>query len=268
MLMLFNYINRSWGRLPPSKKAVIIGGTHGICLATAQLLLQQDVQILVTGRSSQPIDTAKRELGSNDRVVPCDITSLKDITELVHQVEAYFGPGEQIDLLFINAGYAHLDAFTDVTEETFHRTFSTNVFGSFFVAQRLVPFIRQGSAVVFTTSVANKKGIPVMSVYSASKAAMHSLVQTLAAELAGRKIRVNAFSPGFIKTPTMGVAGTPAEAMAAFEEEGVRTTPLDRIGRAEENAKAVAFLAFDATFTTGTELVVDGGLVSLQKAGH
>ncbi|KAL5358133.1 hypothetical protein BJX96DRAFT_163549 [Aspergillus floccosus] len=249
-----------------NKKAVVIGGTHGIGLATAQLLLQQGVQVLVTGRSPQPIESAKQQLGSNAHVVPCDIRSLKEITELVHQTEARLG--DQIDLLFVNAGYAHLDAFTEVTEETFHRTFGTNVFGAFFTAQRLAPLVRQGGSIIFTTSVANKKGIPGMSVYSASKAAVHSLVQTLAAELAGRNIRVNAVSPGFIKTPTMGTAGLPSEALAAFEEEGVRTTPLGRIGDPEEVAKAVVFLAFDATFTTGSELVMDGGLVSLEKPSH
>ncbi|CAG8903934.1 unnamed protein product [Penicillium egyptiacum] len=252
----------------PNKKAVIVGGTHGIGLATAQLLLQQDIRVLVTGRSSQPIESAKQELGGRAHVVPCDISSLKGIAELTRQVESYFGPGQQIDLLFINAGYAHLDPFTDVTEETFCRTFNTNVLGAFFVAQSLVPSVRQGGAIVFTTSVANKTGIPGMSVYSASKAAVHSLVQTLAAELVDRNIRVNAVSPGFIKTPTMGVAGTPSEVLAAFEEEGVRTTPLGRIGNPEEVAKAVMFLAFDATFTTGAELVIDGGLTSLQKPSH
>ncbi|KAL4894028.1 hypothetical protein BDV59DRAFT_201337 [Aspergillus ambiguus] len=218
--------------------------------------------------ASQPpsYSSNKKSKSCKAHVVPCDITSLEDIAELTRQTEAQFGSGEHIDLLFINAGYAHLDAFTEVTEATFRRTFNTNVFGAFFVAQKLAPLVRQGGAIVFTTSVSNKTGIAGMSIYSASKAAVHSLVQTLAAELVDRKIRVNAVSPGFIKTPTMGVAGTPPDALTAFEEEGVQTTPLGRIGNPEEVAKAVAFLAFDATFTTGTEVVVDGGLASLKPS--
>ncbi|KAF9892674.1 hypothetical protein FE257_001076 [Aspergillus nanangensis] len=242
-----------------SRKAVIIGGTHGIGLATAHLLLQHDTHVIVTGRSSQPIDS----LRDKAHLLPCDITSFDAITSLAEQTQDLFGSGPQLDLVFINAGYAHLEPFTSVTSATFRRTFDTNVFGAFFVAQKFAPLVRDGGAIVFTTSVSNKTGIPGMAAYSASKAAVQSLVLTLAAELASRKIRVNAVSPGFVDTPTMGVEDASAEARAAFEAEGPRTTPLGRVGVPEEVAKAVVFLAFDATFSTGSEVVVDGGLAFL-----
>jgi hypothetical protein len=99
-----------------------------------------------------------------------------------------------------------------------------------------------------------------MTVYSASKAALRSLASGFAAELLPRGIRVNVVSPGFIRTPTMGVAGMPETKRAAFEALGDRITPMKRHGAPEEMAKAVLFLAFDATFTTGAKLAVDGGL--------
>ncbi|GAB1198296.1 hypothetical protein APSETT444_007611 [Aspergillus pseudonomiae] len=103
-----------------------------------------------------------------------------------------------------------------------------------------------------------------MATYSASKAAVRSFVQTLAAELVSRKIRVNAVSPGFVKTPTMGVADASCDDLREFENQGVQTTPLGRIGEPIEVARAVLFLAFEATFTTGSEVTLDGGLALLK----
>ncbi|OJJ52964.1 hypothetical protein ASPSYDRAFT_82846 [Aspergillus sydowii CBS 593.65] len=250
-----------------NKKAVIIGGTHGIGLATAELLLNSGAKVLLTGRSKPPIETAKAQLGEKAHIMQCDITSLANIDNLISETKAIFGNSPQLDFLFINAGYAHLEPFASVTEESFARTFNTNVFGSFFVAQRFAPLVRDGGAIVFTSSVSAKMGFPGMSMYSASKAAVGSLVQCMACELASRGVRVNAVTPGFIKTPTMGVSGVTRDQLVAFEEEGSRLTPLDRVGRAEEVAKVAVFLAFEATFTTGCEVLVDGGLISFQR-GH
>lgn len=99
-----------------------------------------------------------------------------------------------------------------------------------------------------------------MAAYSGAKAAVRSFAQVLAAELLPRGIRVNAVSPGFIKTPTMGIAGASPEELAAFEQEGSELTPLGRVGSPDEVASAALFLAFEATFTTGVELAVDGGI--------
>jgi NAD(P)-dependent dehydrogenase (short-subunit alcohol dehydrogenase family) len=249
------------------KKAVIIGGTHGMGFATAQQLIESGAKVLLTGRSQPPLDKAKTQLGDKATIVQTDVTILSSIEQLVEQTKTAFGADPQIDFLFINAGYAHLEPFALVSQESFQRTVDTNLFGSFFVTQKFAPLVRDGGAIIFTSSVSAKFGFPGMAVYSASKAAASSLVQTIAAELAGRKIRVNAVSPGFIKTPTMGVSGVTPDDLVAFEAEGSKLTPLDRIGTPEEVAKAAIFLAFEATFTTGTELFVDGGLMNLQK-GH
>ena len=99
-----------------------------------------------------------------------------------------------------------------------------------------------------------------MSVYSATKAALVSFASGFAVELLPRGVRVNVVSPGFIDTPTKGVAGLSAEEREAFKQVGDSVTPMRRNGTAEEVARAVLFLGFEATFTTGAKLAVDGGL--------
>ncbi|KAE8371418.1 hypothetical protein BDV26DRAFT_298804 [Aspergillus bertholletiae] len=246
------------------KNVIIIGGSHGIGLSTAQLLVDKGAKVLVTGRSPAPIEAAKQQLKADAEIVPCDITSTAAISDLAQTVQSFFGAGQNIDLLFVNAGYASLEPFTAVSEDSFRRTFDTNVFGAFFVVQKLSPFLKDGGSIVFTTSVANQVGVPGMATYSASKAAVRSFVQTLAAELVGRKIRVNAVSPGFVKTPTMGIASASSDDLREFENQGAQTTPLGRIGESTEVAQAVLFLAFEATFTTGSEVILDGGLTFLK----
>ncbi|WP_434417745.1 SDR family oxidoreductase [Nannocystis pusilla] len=236
------------------KQAVIVGGTHGIGLATARLLLAGGAEALVTGREASAA-TARRELG--DRVVASDIADLEAVGALVEQVRARLGA---IDLLFINAGVAELEPFDRVTAASYDRTFAVNTRGAFFTAQRLAPLVREGGAIVFTTSIASTSGTAGMAVYSASKAAIGAFARVMAAELLARGVRVNTVSPGFIRTPTMGTASSTPEERAAFEREGDAITPMGRIGTPEEVARAVLFLAFAATFTTGTELYVDGGL--------
>jgi NAD(P)-dependent dehydrogenase (short-subunit alcohol dehydrogenase family) len=250
------------------KTAVIIGGTYGIGLATAQLLIDQGAKVIVTGRSASSTESAEKQLGSGALAVKSDLTSTSEESYSVLESSISSHLGSSIDLLFINAGYAILQPFTEVTGESFDTAFNTNVRGAFFVAQRLAPRIRAGGAIVFTTSVSNQSGFPGMAIYSATKAAVRSLIQTLAAELAPKQVRVNAVSPGFVKTPTMGVSGVSKDELVAFEKSGIDETPLKRIGLPEEIAKAVVFMGFEATFTTGTELLADGGLTQLQKVEH
>ncbi|AUG80446.1 short-chain dehydrogenase [Kitasatospora sp. MMS16-BH015] len=239
------------------KKAVIIGGTIGMGLATAQALVDGGAEVLLTGRNEKNLDAARNELGPSAHVVRSDTADLGDIEALGGVVEEKFG---DFDFLFVNAGYAQLGPFGQVTEEFFDQTFNVNTKGAFFTAQRLAPLLKDGGSIVFTTSIANDSGNPGMGVYSASKAAVRSLTKVIAAELLPRNIRVNAVSPGFIHTPTAGITGASAEMLAAFEAIGDQLTPMRRHGSSEEVAQAVLFLAFDATFTTGEELNVDGGL--------
>jgi NAD(P)-dependent dehydrogenase (short-subunit alcohol dehydrogenase family) len=238
------------------KKAVVIGGTHGMGLAVATALLAGGAEVLATGRNEGNIEEARRAAPSA-HFLRSDIASMNDISVLGAEVGQKLGA---IDFLHVNAGVAELEEIAAVTEASWDRTFNVNAKGAFFATQRLTPLIRDGGAIVFTSSIADESGTGGMAVYSASKAALRSFAKVFAAELLPRRIRVNVVAPGFIETPTMGVAGATAEERAAFMRIGDAVTPMKRHGTPDEVARAVLFLAFDATFTTGARLPVDGGL--------
>ncbi|UUZ90092.1 SDR family oxidoreductase [Paenibacillus sp. P25] len=241
----------------PWEKSGYHRGTIGMGLAIAKASLEEGAEVLLTGRNEKNLEAVRLELGERAHIVRSDTTNMADIAALGETVKEKLG---QVDAVFINAGYSQLEPFDRVTEASYDKQFDINTKGAFFTAQRLAPLVREGGAFVFTTSVADVMGYPGMGVYSGAKAALRSFAQVLASELLPKGIRVNAVSPGFIKTPTMGVASATQEELAAFEQEGNAVTPMGRIGRPEEVAKAALFLAFDATFTTGVEPPVDGGL--------
>lgn len=238
------------------KKVVIIGGTSGMGLATAKMLLGGGARVLVTGRSQAGLEWAQKELGEGALVVSSDARSLTDIDALVAQVKTEF---DTIDLLFVNAGFSIPTPLDSVTEAIYDEMFNLNSKGPFFAVQKFAQLINRGGAVVLTTSIANVKGLPGQSTYGAAKAALRSLARTLAAELVAREIRVNAISPGPIDTPILNKVFPDKNVVAQVREKTIGMIPMKRFGTSEEIAKAVLFLAFDATFTTGAELAVDGG---------
>ncbi|MFE6616343.1 SDR family oxidoreductase [Amycolatopsis sp. NPDC057786] len=245
------------------KKAVVTGGTHGMGLAIVRELLARGTEVILTGRNERNIEEARTALnGEAAHVVRSDAGSMADIAALGDLVKERFGTFDQ---LFVNHGIAQFAELAEVTEEAWDRHFAVNAKGSFFTVQRLAPLIRDGGAVVFTT-VANDVVFPGLSAYSASKEAMRAFAHVLAAELLPRKIRVNSVAPGYIKTPTMGVADLTDEERREFERQGDESTPLRRNGTVEEVAAAALFLAEQATFTTNVELAVDGGFA--QGLGH
>lgn len=238
------------------KNAVVVGGTHGMGLATAKMLVEGGARVLVTGRNAANVEAAAKELGAQAHALRSDITEMADIDALAGAVKERFG---EADFVFVNAGIGIFEPFEAVAEATYDRYFAVNAKGAFFAAQRLAPLVRDGGAFVFTT-VTPGNAAPGLAVYSATKAAVRVFAKTMAAELLGRRIRVNTVAPGFIDTPTLGVADASPEERAALEKIGDETTPMKRHGKAEEVARAVLFLAFEATYTTGAELPVDGGL--------
>ena len=242
------------------KTALITGGTSGIGLATAKMLVAGGARVAVTGRDPKVIEAARHALGEGALVLASDTAKLADIDALAAAVKSRFGG---LDLLFINAGIGRFSPLEAVTEAHWDEIFGVNTRGAFFTVQRVAPLLRSGGAVVLTTSVADETGMPSASVYSASKAALRSLARTLAAELLPKGVRVNAVSPGPIETPILGKAGLPQEAIDSFKAQMTETNPMKRFGASEEVARAVLFLAFEATYTTGTELVVDGGATQL-----
>jgi NAD(P)-dependent dehydrogenase (short-subunit alcohol dehydrogenase family) len=238
------------------KKVVIIGGTSGMGLATAKMLRHGGARVLVTGRSQAGLDSAQKELGNDAILVSSDARSLRDIDALAAQVKAEF---DTFDLIFVNAGFSIPTPLDSVTETIYDEMFNLNAKGPFFAVQKLAPLINRGGSVVLTTSVANVKGLPGQATYGAAKAALRSFARTLAAELVTREIRVNAVSPGPIDTPILDKVFPDKNVAAQVREKTIAMMPMKRFGTSEEIAKAVLFLAFDATFTTGLEIPIDGG---------
>lgn len=239
------------------KRVVITGGTSGIGLATARLLVDGDARVLVTGRTPSSLESARATLGAHALVVDSDAVS--GIDKLVDRVESELGG---VDLLVLNAGGTDAATVADTDEAMYDRLFELNAKAPFFTMQKFLPLLRAGSAVVLTTSVSNTKGIATTSVYSATKAALRSMTRTFARELLDRGVRVNAVSPGPIDTGILERT-MPAEAAREFLEQIKADNPMRRFGLPEEVAKAILFLGFDATYTTGTELLIDGGASDL-----
>lgn len=240
-----------------NKRVVITGGTSGIGLATAQALVTGGARVLVTGRTPASLEKARATLGPRAIVQASD--AVADIDTLVSRVSRELGA---VDLLVLNAGGTAASTVDDTTEALYDNLFELNTKAPFFTLQKFLPLMPAGGSVVLTTSVSNTKGIATTSVYSATKAALRSMTRTFARELVDRGIRVNAVSPGPIDTGILERT-MPVEAAREFLEQIKATNPMRRFGEPEEVAKAILFLGFDATYTTGTELLVDGGASDL-----
>lgn len=239
------------------KRVVITGGTSGIGLATAKVLLSRGARVLVTGRTPASLEKARAALGPGAIVAASDAVS--DIDALVARVAGEFGG---VDLLVLNAGGTAAAMVEDTSEAMYDDLFALNAKAPFFTMQKFLPLLPTGSAVVLTTSVSNTRGIASTSVYSATKAALRSMTRTFAGELIDRGIRVNAVSPGPVDTGILERTMS-AEAAREFIDQRKAENPMGRFGDPEEVAKAIIFLGFDATYTTGAELLVDGGASDL-----
>ena len=244
-----------------NKVAVVTGGSSGIGLATARRFIADGAQVVITGRNTEALDAAVAELGDRATGIRGDVANPEDLDRLFAQVREQFG---RVDVLFANAGIAPFVPFEAVTEEHFDVLFNINVRGLFFTVQKALPLLSEGASVILNASVVAQSGLPNTSIYSATKAAVRSLGRTLAAELSPRGIRVNVVSPGLIETPLVGKLGLSQEEIDAFAAQVVQQTPLGRLGKPEEIAATVAFLASaDASYFTGADLVADGGMIQV-----
>lgn len=240
------------------KVAVVTGGNSGIGLASAQRLQQEGARIAISGRSQKTLDEAAKILGNDALVIQADVSKLPEIDKLFSAVTAKFA---KIDVLFVNAGVAKFAPFAEFTEAAYDELFDINAKGAFFSVQKALPHLNDGASIILNTSVASHIGNPTGVAYGATKAAMRSFVRGLAADLAGRNIRVNAVAPGPIETPIFGRVGLSKEQIDQAVQGFIAGTPLKRIGKPEEVAGAVAFLASsDSSYVTGIELSVGGGI--------
>jgi NAD(P)-dependent dehydrogenase (short-subunit alcohol dehydrogenase family) len=238
------------------KIALITGGTSGIGAATARLFQAEGATVIVTGASENSVNAARQTMPGIEVVH----SNAGDTQAAQQLVQAVAQKHTKIDVLFVNAGIARVAAAADTEERQFDELFATNVRGPYFLLKHAIPVLSEGASIILTSSAGALRGIPGLSAYSASKAALRSLGITLSVELAPRKIRVNTITPGPINTPIGGKMGLTPEQMAGFGEMIARV-PLGRPGEAEEIAAAALYFASDdSRFTTGTELVIDGGL--------
>jgi NAD(P)-dependent dehydrogenase (short-subunit alcohol dehydrogenase family) len=234
------------------KVAVITGGTSGIGLAAARLFVEEGAFVFIMGRRQKELDEAVNSIGREVVGVRGDVTNLGDLDRLYETVGSTRG---RIDIVFANAGVGEGAVLEQVTEAHFDRLFDTNVKGVLFTVQKALPLLNDGGAIIVTGAVTGSKGTPTSGVYGATKAAVRCLVRVWTEELKDRRIRSNVVSPGPIET-RIQQENVSADILAKL----VATTPLGRLGRPDEVAKAVLFLASDdSSFVTGIELFVDGG---------
>jgi NAD(P)-dependent dehydrogenase (short-subunit alcohol dehydrogenase family) len=243
------------------KVAIITGGSSGMGLATAKRFVQEGMdQVFITGRRKDALDRAVAEIGKNVTAVQGDVANLADLDRLYDEVRKQ---SRTIDVIFANAGVALLAPFNAVEEKFYDLHFDANVKGMFFTVQKALSLMNDGGAIILTGSIADVKGFPSISVYSATKAAIRSFARTWTTELKDRRIRVNTISPGHIDTPIFET-WQQGDALAKIKDDLAKNVPLGRLGDPDEIAKAVSFLASDeASYVAGIELYVDGGIAQI-----
>ena len=250
-----------------NKTALITGGASGIGLASAKLMYEAGARVAITGRDPRKLDAARAAIGDDLVTVQTDVLSMTSLHDMATEVDRAFGG---LDIFFANAGVAYVTPLRGTTEEAFDNLMHTNVRSVFFSLQAVEPILREGSSVILNTAWLNQVGASGRAALSASKAAVRSFARTFSAELRPRGIRVNAVSPGLIDTPILrgvGQSEHPGQSEPEFRDYlagAAKLIPLGRLGRPEEVAAAVLFLASDASsYMLGSELVVDGGLGEL-----
>jgi NAD(P)-dependent dehydrogenase (short-subunit alcohol dehydrogenase family) len=241
--------------------ALVSGASSGIGLATAKEFVKEGAYVFITGRRDSELAAAAMEIGRNVSCARGDVSNLGDLDRLFAQIKREKG---KLDIVFANAGIAKYAPLGTITEELYDSIFNINVKGLLFTVQKALPLLTEGASIILNASIVASKGLSANSAYSASKAAVRSFARTWTTDLKDRRIRVNAVSPGSIDTPGLG------ELLASSETGQQRlkmlstAVPLGRLGRPDEIAKAVVFLASDdSSYITGTELFVDGGFAQV-----
>jgi NAD(P)-dependent dehydrogenase (short-subunit alcohol dehydrogenase family) len=244
------------------KTALITGANSGIGLATAKTFLDEGAaRVYITGRRKSELDKVVAALGARAVAVQGDVTNPTDLDRLHDRVKSEVG---RVDVVFANAGFAAPGPLGGLTEEHVDSLLNTNVKGVIWTVQKTLPLMGAGGSIILSASIVASKGFGGWSLYSASKAAVRSFARTWASDLKGRNIRVNAVSPGVIKTPAWTESGLLKEQVSGFLDFAASITPLGRTGRDEEVAKVVAFLASDeSSFMNGSEIFVDGGIAQV-----
>ena len=247
-----------------NKTALVTGASRGIGRATAIALAEAGAHVIVHyGRSKQEAESLVAEIqrkGGRADAMSADLTAPEGAALLAKQARAIVG--DRLDVLVLNAGVSKLARLADHTVEDFDNLFATNVRGPFFLVQQLLPILGEGSSIVAISSavartVVGKPGVenPSILAYASTKGALETLVKNWAAILGPSGIRVNAVAPGVIDTDMSSFTKT-----EAGREVALGMQALKRIGKPEDVADVVAFVASDAArWITGASIPVDGG---------
>jgi len=243
-----------------NKVVIVTGATSGIGRETARRFAAEGAKVVLAGRREKEGHEAVNEIeaaGGTGLFVQTDVAREGDVRRLVERTVAEFG---RLDIAFNNAGVEHAGPVAEVTVEDFERVFGINVLGVFLSQKYEIPAMLEsgGGVIINTTSVLGHIAMPGAAIYNASKHAVEGLTKTTALEYAEQGIRVNAVAPAVIGTDMI-------DRFAGHEgrEEMKALHPVGRIGRPEEVADAVLYLASDsASFTTGISLPVDGGFLA------
>ncbi|WP_263366957.1 SDR family oxidoreductase [Edaphobacter bradus] len=249
------------------KTALITGGASGIGLAAAKLMHANGARVVITGRDASKLEAARQEIGEDALALQVDVLRRESLVTMASKIKEAFGG---LDVFFANAGVAYVTPLATTTEEAYDTLMDSNVKSVFFSLQAVEPILRDGASVILNTAWLNQVGVPGRAVLSATKAAVRSFARSFSADLLERRIRVNAVSPGLIDTPILrgvGQSEHPGQTDAEFKEYlagAAKLIPIGRLGRPDEIAAAVLFLAGDASsYMLGSELVVDGGFAEL-----
>jgi NAD(P)-dependent dehydrogenase (short-subunit alcohol dehydrogenase family) len=245
-----------------NKVVVVIGGNSGIGRAAAIAYVAEGAQVVITGRDAGTLAEVQGELGAAAMAIRSDIADLAALDAVMEQIRQRHG---RIDVLFVNAGVGTFAAIPDVTPGLWDEVHAVNLRGCFFAAQKALPLMGPGSNIVFTGSIGSVLAAPGNVVYAAAKAGLRAVARIFAVELVGKGMRVNMVSPGPTETPLIRRnLGMDAGAVDALRQMMIANTPMRRMGTPEEIANAVLFLSSEeASFITGVDLLVDGGVIEL-----
>lgn len=241
---------------------LVIGGNSGIGRAAARAYAAEGATVAITGRDPQTLAAVAEEIGPGTLAMQADISDVDSTDEVARQLRERHG---RIDVLFVNAGVGGFAPVPAVTPQMWDQVHDVNLRGCFFAAQKILPLMGRGGAIVFTGSIGSQLAAPANVVYAASKAGLRAVVRILAVELVAQGIRVNMVSPGPTETPILHRnPGMDEKAAEALRQMMIANTPMKRMGTPEEIARAVLFLSSDeASFITGIDLFVDGGVIEL-----
>lgn len=243
-----------------NKVALITGASRGIGLAVAARFVEEGARVYLVARHQAALDAATRRIGASARAVQGDVCDSNDLDRIYTMVAATSG---YLDVLFANAGRSETALLGALTQEHYGHAFDANVKSTVFTVQKLLPLMRPGGSIILMSSSSATKGVPGMSLYGASKAAVRALARHWAVELRTRGIRVNVLTPGPINTAMLAGTVAPEHRAQMMANLSVRV-PAGKVGEPEDVAGAAVFLAADeSSYVNGSELAVDGGFAQV-----